>query len=194
MSRIIRLATVEDASGILEIYQPCILQTAITFEETPLTPDQMRERVAETLPRYPWLVSVDENGEVLGYSYASRHAERASYRWSVDAAIYTHPGHHRKGIGKSLYRLLFDLLREQGYVNAYAGIALPNAASVSLHESLGFAPAGVFPRAGFKLGAWRDVGWWHLPLRPATPAPREPRPFAEILRSGDYARTLSAAL
>ena len=190
MSRTIRTATVEDAAGILNIYNPCILTTVITFEETPLSVDQMKARMTETMAGYPWLVCAGEDGAILGYAYASRHAVRASYRWSVDVAIYNHPDHQRLGIGRALYRILFAVLRLQGYDNAYAGVALPNPASVGLHESLGFAPAGIFPKAGFKLGQWIDVGWWHLGLVHPDGALAEPVPFERARRTADYARCL----
>ncbi len=180
----IRIASDGDAEGILKIYNPCILTTAITFEETPLTLEQMRARMAEVMAKYPWLVCVGDDNSILAYAYGSSHAVRASYRWSVDVAIYAHPTRHRQGIGRSLYKALFGMLREQGYVNAYAGISLPNAASVGFHESAGFKPAGIMPRAGFKLGAWRDVGWWHLELLPPTGSPPEPIPFPAVARRG----------
>jgi len=176
----VRIATTEDAEGILAIYNPCILHTAITYEEKPLASAQMRARMAEIMVGHPWLVCVDDRNEVLGYAYASLHGARAAYRWSVDVAIYTHPGHHRRGMGRTLYSVLLNILKLQGYVSAYAGISLPNPASVGLHEALGFKPAGVFPSAGFKLGEWRDVGWWYLPLAPRANAPAEPVSFNVI--------------
>jgi phosphinothricin acetyltransferase len=97
----------------------------------------------------------------------------------VDTTVYVRADRHRRGVGAALYRALFPLLRLQRFYVAHAGITLPNAGSVGLHEALGFRPVGVYPAVGWKLGAWHDVGWWQLPLqeRPATPAP--PLPFAE---------------
>ena len=187
MSRIIRAASGQDAPGILDIYNPCILDTFITFEETPLSLDQMSARITATMAQHPWLVCADRNGTILGYAYATAHAVRASYRWSVDTAIYIHPNHHRRGIARSLYEGLFAVLRLQGYVNAFAGVALPNEGSVALHEALGFAPAGILPQAGFKLGRWIDVGWWRLGLMPAPGTPLEPVPFPEIVKRKDSA-------
>jgi phosphinothricin acetyltransferase len=111
--------------------------------------------------------------------YASRHHERAAYQWSVDVAVYVHAAHQRRGVGRALYQALFSLLRLQGFCVAHAGITLPNAASVGLHESLGFRPVGVFPAVGWKFGAWRDVGWWRLPLQELVATPAPPLSLAE---------------
>ncbi len=127
-----------------------------------------RRRAASIL----WLVCEVE-GRVVGYAYASRHHERAAYRWSVNAAVYIEAPSQGKGIGKALYTGLLERVRRLGYFNAYGGITLPNPASVKLHESFGFKPVGVYKKVGFKLGAWHDVGWWELafPGRPSVPPP-----------------------
>jgi phosphinothricin acetyltransferase len=115
---------------------------------------------------------------VVGYAYASRHHQRASYRWSVDVTVYISAAHHRRGVGRSLYLRLFSLLERQGFYEACAGITLPNDASVALHESMGFVPIGVYRDIAFKHGQWRDVGWWQKTLREhaAGVAPPEPGP------------------
>jgi phosphinothricin acetyltransferase len=186
----LRVATVEDAPGILEIYNPFILHTPITFEETPLTAEAMAARMADVMAVYPWLVCADENNTILGYAYATRHAVRAAYRWSVDAALYVHPRHHRKGIGRRIYGALFEILRLQGFVNAFALIALPNEGSVGMHEAAGFKPCGVLPSAGFKFGDWRDVGYWRLELNAAAGMRPEPVRFAEVRGRGELAEIL----
>lgn len=101
--------------------------------------------------------------------------ERAAYRWCVEVSVYVHAAYRGQGVGKGLYHSLFERLRAQGFINAFAGITLPNEASVGLHESLGFQPVGVYRGIGFKLGAWHDVGWWHLVLREPPKTPQEPR-------------------
>jgi L-amino acid N-acyltransferase YncA len=116
------------------------------------------------------LVAADQD-ELVGYAYATRHRERACYRWATDVAVYVAPAHQRKGIGHELYRTLFGLLAEQGFRIACAGITLPNAASVGLHEALGFEPVGAYRRIGWKHGAWHDVGWWQLGLGAAGDEP-----------------------
>lgn len=175
----VRIATDDDAAAVAAVYAPYVTDTAISFEMVPPSADEMRARMAAVLPTYPWLVFEDESG-VAAYAYASAHAERAAYRWSVDAAIYASAGAHRRGMGRALYGRLFDLLARQGFHAAYAGIALPNARSVGLHEAMGFTHVGTFAEVGYKFGAWHDVGWWRRSLGQGA-APAEPIPFARLL-------------
>jgi L-amino acid N-acyltransferase YncA len=172
MSALIRLATLADAEAIREIYAPFCEGTPVSFETEAPDIDEMRRRIAKTLESLPWLVREHE-GEILGYAYASPHRERPAYRWSVDASAYVRDGHRRCGVGSKLYTRLFDLLRQQGFYTALAGITLPNPGSVGLHESLGFEIVGTYRRIGFKCGAWHDVAWYQLPLREFTGAPAE---------------------
>jgi phosphinothricin acetyltransferase len=172
----IRVATPLDADAVAAIYAPVVLETPISFELEPPTVDEMRRRIVATLERFPWLVSEDAHGQVDGYAYAGKHRERAAYQWSVDTTVYVRDGSRGQGVGTRLYRQLFERLAELGYFQAFAGIALPNAASVGLHESVGFTPIGVYRNVGFKCGAWRDVGWWQRLLREPTD-PVEPRAF-----------------
>ena len=125
-------------------------------------------------------MAADDDGVLLGYAYATMHRQRASYRWSADCSVYLKAGEGGRGVGRLLYCRLLPTLRDLGYHRAYAGIALPNDASVGLHESMGFAQVGVFEGVGYKQGAWRDVGWWQLPLKVAATddgAPQEPKPW-----------------
>ena len=168
----IRAARPDDAEAIQAIYAPVVRDTTISFELEPPTVEEMRQRVVSTI-HLPWLVGVDDAGAVIGYVYAGKHRERAAYQWSVDVTAYVHSDHRGRGVGKALYARLFEQLIEAGYCQAFAGIALPNAGSVALHESVGFSPIGVYRNVGFKHGAWRDVGWWQkelqLPKAPRTP-------------------------
>jgi len=168
---VIRLATTGDAAAVAAIYEPYVAQTVISFEVLPPALEEMRSRMASVLERLPWLV-YEQDGQVVGYAYASPHRAREAYQWSVDVAVYIHIDWHRRGVGRRLYDELFGMLRRLGYVNAYAGITLPNPKSVGLHEAMGFRPVGVYRNVGFKLGTWCDVGWWHLQLQdlPAVPA------------------------
>jgi phosphinothricin acetyltransferase len=175
---VIRLATPSDAKGIADIYGPVVRATPISFETEPPTEAEMERRIVSTLTYAPWLVW-DDAGTVAGYVYASRHRDRSAYQWSVDVAAYTHERYWRKGIGRALYLALFDLLRLQKFYRAHAGITLPNAASVGLHESLGFRNIGVYPAVGFKLGAWHDVGWWQLALLEPVGEPLAPLTLPE---------------
>lgn len=170
----IRVARPEDAETIQSIYAPIVLNTAISFEAAVPSVAEIRERIAITLQTYPYLVAVQE-GQVVGYAYASQHRARAAYRWAVDVTVYVAEGQRRSGVGRQLYDVLLPALKRLGYRSAYAGIALPNEGSVGLHERLGFQHIGTFPQVGFKLEAWHDVGYWRFDLggdglRPEDPA------------------------
>lgn len=160
----IRVATPDDAAAVAAIYAPFVQHTFVSFETVAPDASTMTERIASTLKTFPWLVSVDGHGQVDGYAYASRHREREAYKWSVDTTVYVREDRRRQGVGSALYGALLPELRDLGYASAFAGITLPNESSVALHEAVGFTPVGVFRRAGHKLGAWRDVGWWQLAL------------------------------
>ncbi|MCP1647953.1 arsinothricin resistance N-acetyltransferase ArsN1 family B [Pseudomonas nitroreducens] len=175
----IRPARAEDAPAILAIYAPIVTTTAISFEEVPPTIEEMRQRIVTTLQAYPYLVAL-RDGRLAGYAYASQHRARAAYRWAVDVTLYIAQGERRTGIGRRLYAELLALLARQGFNAAYAGIALPNAASVGLHEQMGFRHIGTFPQVGFKLGQWHDVGYWRLALGVQSNSPDEPRRYPEI--------------
>ncbi len=173
----IRVATLTDAEAIAAIYAPVVANTFISFELTAPTVNEMRDRIANTLQDLPWLVSQDAEGLVNGYVYASRHRERLAYQWSVDVTAYVREDARGRGVGKRLYEALFPQLAALGYFQAFAGIALPNVASVALHESVGFRPLGVYRKVGFKLGAWHDVGWWQRELRDPMEQPTSPTSF-----------------
>lgn len=170
----IRLATESDAEAVRAVYAPVVETTAISFEIEPPSRDEMARRIREISARYPFLVT---DG---GYAYASAHHARAAYRWAVDVSIYLAADARGKGLGRTLYTRLFAILKAQGFYCAYAGIALPNAASVRLHESFGFTPVGVYHAVGFKFGSWHDVGWWELSLRERDANPREPLGIHEV--------------
>jgi L-amino acid N-acyltransferase YncA len=184
MERRVREATREDADALAAIYAPSVTGSAVSFEETAPAPSEMERRRAEIAAWAPYL-ALEEGDEVLGFAYASKHRERAAYRWSVDVSVYVRADQVGRGVGRTLYRALFPLLVLQGFRAAHAGITLPNPGSVRLHEAFGFRPVGVFARTGWKQGAWHDVGWWQLEL-----LPREDEP-ATIL-SPDVARTRPA--
>jgi L-amino acid N-acyltransferase YncA len=170
----IRLASSSDASGILAIYEPIVRETAISFELEPPTLVEMQARIEAVGAIFPWLVA-DSNDSILGYAYASHHRERPAYQWSVDVSVYVAEPARGRGVARALYEQLLSLLVELGYYAAYAGIALPNDASVALHESMGFKPIGVYRNVGYKLGRWRDVGWWQRELQAHSVEPRPPR-------------------
>lgn len=169
----VRAATTADAVAIADIYRPYVLETAISFEETPPTAAEFAARMLAS-PRLPWLVAVRDD-TVVGYCYASQHKARASYRWSADVSVYVAPGERGRGVGRLLYGDLLPLVRGLGYVSVFAGITLPNDASVGFHEAFGLTPVGVYRNVGFKHNKWRDVGWWQLTFTDPPDHPSEPR-------------------
>ncbi len=191
MAPTVRLAGPQDAAGLRAIYAPIVRETPISFETLPPSEEEMSARVAKTLARYPWLVCT-ARGRVLGYAYAGEHSERAAYQWSVNVSVYVHARCRRLGVGQALYDTLFSILRLQGFVRAYAGITLPNEASVGFHESFGFRAAGKFEQVGYKMGAWHDVGYWQLTLQPPNGSPAPPRPLPILLGDGKLREVLSA--
>lgn len=191
MPSTIRVATPTDGATAAAIYAPIVRDTAISFEVDPPDAAEMARRIEATSRRYPWLVA-DRDGETLGYVYAGPHRERAAYGWSVETTVYVHEDARGRGVGSALYRSLLALLKLQGAHSAYAGITLPNEASVGLHEALGFALVGIYREVGWKLGAWHDVGWWQRSFPALDAAPAELRPFAELATVEGYAAALAA--
>jgi len=191
MKPVIRLARESDAPAVSRIYRPIVESTAISFELEPPDESEMGRRIQDTLARYPWLIcEIDDR--VAGYAYASKHRVRAAYRWSVDVSICVDAAYRRWGIARGLYTSLFAILAAQGFFNAYAGIALPNPASIALHESLGFHAVGIYHKVGFKLGQWHDVGWWELDLRPHDISPGEPLTLEAIEQRADWRQLLAS--
>ncbi|MDP9393508.1 MAG: N-acetyltransferase family protein [Actinomycetota bacterium] len=172
----VRPAVPADCTAIAAVYRPYVVAAAASFEEAAPAPGEMERRMLAE-PRLPWLVA-DRGGDVVGYCYASRHRERAAYRWSADVSVYCAREERGRGTGRRLYGALLPELAALGYVRAYAGIVLPNPASVRLHEALGFVAVGVYRDVGYKHGAWRDVGWWQRALADPPAVPVEPRPWA----------------
>ncbi len=185
----IRIACEADVEVLAAIYSPFVEQTAISFETIPPGRDEMLRRIVETAAVYPWLVC-ELDGKVVGYAYATQHRVRAAYRWSVDTSAYIGAAHRRRGIGRGLYASLFEVLRAQGFINAYAGITLPNVASVGLHEAVGFKKLGIYERVGYKLGKWHDVGWWQLVLQTHSESPDEPRALSTVMARPDWERVV----
>lgn len=190
MPPVLRLARPDDAAAVRAIYAP-FCDTPVSFEATPPSIDEVRQRILHTLDRFPWLVAADGDA-VLGYAYGRSFRDRIAYQWSCEVSVYVDSARHRGGVGRALYTALFRVLVLQGYANAYAGVTLPNPASAGLHEALGFTPVGVYRRAGYKLGAWHDVGWWQLELRPPPSDPAPPTPLPELLGSPGWAAALAA--
>ena len=132
----------------------------ISFEIEPPTSGEIARRMRVYGESHGWLVAALGDGTIAGYAYGSPHRDRAAYSSSCDVAVYVDPAHARRGLGRALYAQLLPLLAAKGYHAAFAGIAVPNDASVGLHEAMGFAPVGIYREVGWKMGGWRDVGWW----------------------------------
>lgn len=147
----IRLATKYDVLQIPEIYSPYIENSSITFETFVPSLEEMETRIESVLANYPWIV-YKEADNILGYAYASKHHERAAYKWAVDVSIYIRQDCKGRGIGKALYTALFAILKSKGYYNAYALITLPNEASVGIHEHFGFNKVAHLSKVGYKFG------------------------------------------
>jgi phosphinothricin acetyltransferase len=161
---LIRPALASDADAIAHIYNHYIRNTTVTFEETPVSAQEMATRIEEfDAASLPWLV-LELDGHVVGYTYASKWKGRCAYRFSVESTVYLDPAHTGRGLGSSLHAALFAALRDKGMHVVIGGIALPNAASVALHEKLGLEKVAHFKEVGFKFERWIDVGYWQLKL------------------------------
>jgi phosphinothricin acetyltransferase len=178
----IRGATADDAAAIASIYAPYVRASVVSFETDAPDEAEMSSRIAALGDLYPWLVACDADGAMLGYAYGCAFRTRPAYRFTVETTVYVADGAHRRGIGSLLYRQLLALLEAQGFTQAIGAITVPNAASIRLHESLGFVRAGTYEKVGFKLGEWRSVGLWQRPLAPMAAQPEEPRPVSSVWR------------
>jgi len=155
----IRAAEPEDAAAFAAIYAPFVTETWVSFELDPPERHEMARRIADYGASHAWLTAV-RGDDLVGYAYASPHRTRAAYASSCDVAVYVDPAYARSGVGRTLYEALLPLLATKGFHAAYAGIALPNESSIGLHEAVGFTRVGIYREVGWKLGGWRDVGWW----------------------------------
>ena len=176
---IIRIATPEDAAGILDIYAPYISNTSFTFETDIPSMEEFAARIKSYLINWPWLVA-ETNGKITGYAYASRHRERTAYQWSVESSVYIQDDFQMAGLGRVLYTTLFEILKRQGFNNMYAVINLPNDKSVAFHERLGFQYFATYEKVGYKLGKWKNVGWWRLSVNEYGDEPAAPIKFSEL--------------
>ena len=160
VATLIRDADAGDGPAIAGIYNHYITNTTATFEEAPVTGDQMQTRMQDVLASgKPWLVAALD-GRVCGYAYASPWNTRSAYRYTVEVTLYIAAEMAGRGIGAGLYDTLFERLRSEGYRTVIAVITLPNPASIRIHEKFGLQPAGLLPRVGQKFGEWYDVGIW----------------------------------
>ena len=175
----IRIATKNDAEGMLEIYTPFILHSGITQETELPSIEEFQKRILSNLEERPWLVcEIDK--QIAGYAYAGKHRERKGYQWCTEPSVYVHEKFYRYGVANALYTALFEILKLQGYVNAYAVITLPNEKSISFHKKFGFEYLTTYPKIGYKLGQWHDVGWMKYDINPHIENPADPLKFSSI--------------
>jgi phosphinothricin acetyltransferase len=193
MTMLIRLADAADGAALAEIYRPAVTESSTSFELEAPDGAEMSRRITHILKRTPWLVC-ERDGEVLGYAYASPHRDRAAYQWSVDFATYVHRDARRVGVARALYTSLAAVLVCQGFRNAYAGVTLPNAASVALHTSFGFSQICVYRGVGYKNAAWHDVAWYERALAARDPAPPPPVPLSHCVDTPEFKAAISAGL
>ena len=167
----IRMASPErDAEALLGIYAPYVLKTAITFEYAVPSVDEFKNRMEQVLTRYPYLAA-EQDGQILGYAYASPFKSRAAYDWAVETSIYIEENHRHNGAGALLYRELEELLKRQHIINLNACIAYPNPESIHFHEKNGYKTVAHFTKCGYKMGTWYDMVWMEKMLgdHPETP-------------------------
>ena len=179
---IIRLAAAEDAAAVAALYAPYVTQSAVSFETEPPGEAEMRSRIESGGGLHPWLVACDDSGSALGYASASAFRTRPAYRFTVETSVYLAADAVGRGIGGRLYSALLETLEAQGFTQAIGAIALPNPASVALHERLGFVRAGIYRDVGWKLGKWHSVGLWQRALAPLPERPNAPKPVAQVWR------------
>jgi phosphinothricin acetyltransferase len=175
----VRVATALDAQQILEIYAPYVKGSACTFETEVPSATEFQARILKNLLVRAWLVCTLDDA-IICYVYASGHRERAAYQWCCESSVYTKSDFQGMGIGRELYKVLFQMLKMQGYRNIYAGITLPNEASVKLHEKCGFVHFATYENIGYKLGEWKNVGWWKLSVNHYDRKPSPPLAFGEM--------------
>ncbi len=173
----IRMAKETDAAALLAVYLP-YMETTITFEYDVPSLEEFTRRVRSTLTEYPYLLC-EENGEVLGYAYAHRFKPRAAYQWDAELSIYLSRAAYGRGIGKALYGALIDLLQAQGVRNVYGVITSDNERSLAFHERMGFSPAGVHHKTGYKNGKWHDIVYLERHLEGMDP-PAPVRPVGAL--------------
>lgn len=160
----IRDAVKSDSEAIAHIYNYYIENTAISFEEAPVTGSVIQNRM-ESVQRggLPWMVAVEDD-VVVGYAYATKWKERSAYRFSVEVSVYLSNQRQGRGLGAKLYEAIFTKLKECGINTVIGGITLPNPASMALHEKMGMKKVAHFEKVGFKFSQWHDVGYWQLSL------------------------------
>jgi len=182
MADTIRVATKDDAAGMLDIYAPFILNSGITQETEVPSVEDFQTRIISNLKERPWLVCEIRN-EIAGYAYAGKHRDRKGYQWCIEPSVYISEKYFGIGVANALYTGLFHILKLQGYINAYAVITLPNDRSIAFHKKFGFEYLTTYNKIGYKLGKWHDVGWMQYEIIPHNEEPVDPITLPQIDRS-----------
>lgn len=186
----IRFIKPADAEAALAIYAPYVLHTANTFEyEIPSVAD-FSAKIEKITAQYPWLVC-ECDGEIVGYAYGSTHRERAAYQWSPESTVYIDAKHHRKGVARALYNTMFELMRQQGYINVFASVLVTNENSVAFHKAYGFEEIGLFKNIGYKLGKWHTNLWLQYALQEPILNPPVPKPITKMLDNDELKITIN---
>ena len=178
----IRPALESDLPAILAIYGPYILNSTATFEYEVPTLDAFTARFRGITAQFPWLVW-EEDGEILGYAYASAPYTRPAFAWCAEPSIYLRPEARGSGIGAALYKVLEAILLRQGYQVLYALVTQENAASLGFHEKLGYRKMVFFPDCGFKFGRWLGLFWLEKRLKPVEIPTSVPVPWPIIIEN-----------
>lgn len=167
---IIRSATLKDASSVLAIYRPYIEGSVVSFEYEAPSVSEIEKRISHVMAKYPWIVA-EEDGEVIGYAYASEFRTREAYQWKCEVSVYVTDQAKGKGVAKALYDDLLDTLKRMGMVSAIAGMTVPNPETERFHKKYGFKKIAEYPKVGFKNGAWHNVAFAELQLNEYTSEP-----------------------
>lgn len=178
----IRTATIEDAKGILSVYTPYILNTTITYEYDVPTVKEFKERIHNIMEFYPYLVC-EVAGEIVGFAYASKHKERAAFKWGAEISIYIKEDYHGSGIAARLYDQIIDILYKQGVYKVYALIDSPNEKSEQFHLKRGFKEIGCLLHTAYKLDRWCDLKYYEKVLRECEGTPIDLLPASKIMEN-----------
>ena len=189
----IRMAFERDTAEILEIYRPYITDSYVSFETEIPSVEELKSRIKNIQKTLPWLVCVVDN-QIAGYAYATDHRSRKAYSWTKELSVYLLDQYKNKGIATALYTCLIQLLKIQGVTNCLAGIALPNESSIRFHEKFGFKKVGIYHQVGYKLNAFRDVGWWELFIAEKNDPPSGIIPIGKIEKTKDFERAVITGL
>ena len=180
----IRPATDRDIPAILAIYAPYVENSTATFEYDVPCLKEFTQRFYSITAQFPWLVW-EEEGEILGYAYASAPYSRAAFRWCAESSVYLCPQARGKGIARRLYAVLEEILRLQGYVVLYALVTGENTDSVRFHKKMGYKIQGIFPDCGFKQGRWLGLYWMEKRLKIVESPSVFPCSWLSIVQDGE---------